>query len=280
MVLGDFISSYKGHTIFALFLSLLLFLNPISIALAIIGANFPDFDHKMKNNDLYKMLIVGLILFIALYIAKLPYFIGIIICILPIIFYFSNHRGFTHSIFGIIVLSTLTSFIIFLGIYLISPLLNLFLFSLNSSNILALTIIIMGLAIISLNKKLLIPFLFLFSVGILFLLGLLFFKINIYPMNLFNSIGLFYPLNSNLSLLSNNLGLIIENFMKNEYVLIFLSLFLGFLSHLILDSLTPAGIQLFRPFSSINVGKKFAVVMMFLLGILAIFHWGTFISLI
>ena len=61
-------SSYKGHTIFALVLALMFFNNPLIIALSVIGANIPDFDHKFKKDNVYKMIILGLIVFISLYL--------------------------------------------------------------------------------------------------------------------------------------------------------------------------------------------------------------------
>ena len=94
-------SSYKGHSVFALLLALMFFHNPLSIALALIGANVPDFDHKFKKDNVYKIIILGLVVFISLYILKLPYYIGLIIVFLGAVFYFSEHRSFTHSIFGV-----------------------------------------------------------------------------------------------------------------------------------------------------------------------------------
>ena len=46
-------SSYKGHSIFALLLALMFFHNPLLIALTFIGANIPDFDHKFKKDHDY-----------------------------------------------------------------------------------------------------------------------------------------------------------------------------------------------------------------------------------
>jgi len=83
------ISSYKGHSIFALILSLMFFHSPLLIALTLIGANIPDFDHKFKKDNVYKLIILGLIVFISLYILKLPYLIGLIIFFLGSCFYFS-----------------------------------------------------------------------------------------------------------------------------------------------------------------------------------------------
>ena len=78
------ISSYKGHSVFALLLALMFFHNPLLIALTFIGANIPDFDHKFKKDHVYKLIILGLIVFISLYILKLPYFVGLIIVFLGI----------------------------------------------------------------------------------------------------------------------------------------------------------------------------------------------------
>jgi inner membrane protein len=52
--------------------------------------------------------------------------------------------------------------------------------------------------------------------------------------------------------------------------MIIFPLFLGFLSHLILDSFTPAGLKIFEPFSSKKVHKNFGVALIILLGLLAI----------
>ena len=105
-------SNYKIHSIVALLLGFLFFQNPIAIALTLIGANLPDNDHKIKKDNVYRLIILGLLIFIALYILKLPYYLGILICLLGLIFYFSSHRGFTHSIFGILLISLILFFII------------------------------------------------------------------------------------------------------------------------------------------------------------------------
>ena len=78
-------SSYKGHSLFALILALMFSFNPLIIALAVIGANIPDFDHKFKKENVYKIIILGLLIFISLYILKLPYFIGLIIVFLGVL---------------------------------------------------------------------------------------------------------------------------------------------------------------------------------------------------
>ena len=105
-------SSYKGHSLFALILALMFSFNPLIIALVIIGANIPDFDHKFRKEHVYKLIILGLLIFISLYILNLPYYIGLIIVFLGLTFYFSEHRSFTHSIPGIIILASATALIL------------------------------------------------------------------------------------------------------------------------------------------------------------------------
>ena len=105
-------SSYKGHSLFALILASLFSFNPLIIALTVIGANVPDFDHKVRVEHVYKMIILGLLVFISLYILKLPYYLGLIIVFLGITFYFSEHRSFTHSIPGMLVLTSAIALIL------------------------------------------------------------------------------------------------------------------------------------------------------------------------
>ena len=73
------LSSYKAHSLFALILALLYSFNPLVIALVIIGANVPDFDHKFRKEHVYKLIILGLLVFISLYVLNLPYYVGLII---------------------------------------------------------------------------------------------------------------------------------------------------------------------------------------------------------
>lgn len=169
------------------------------------------------------MIIFALVLFISLYILNLPYFIGLIIVLFGLIFYFSNHRSFTHSLIGIILLSFLN--IVFL--YLASKLLNIF----NITNsYLIIAILIALLSFLFLNKKLLFIFLPTFFISLLFL---------------------------------NNLDV---NFFK-----LFLGVFLGSLSHLILDSFTLNGIRLFTPLSSKRVYKKFGIISVSVLLVLSLY---------
>lgn len=153
-------SSYKGHSIFAFILSLMFFHNPLAIALTLIGANIPDFDHKFKKEHVYKMIILGLIVFISLYILKLPYYIGLIIVFLGVTFYFSEHRSFTHSIFGVLTLTSAVSLILIWGFQLAGAV------TVIDNHYLLLAILIALLSFLFLNKRLLMIFLPLFFISL------------------------------------------------------------------------------------------------------------------
>ena len=153
-------STYKGHSIFAFILSLMFFHSPLLIALTLIGANIPDFDHKFKKENVYKLIILGLIVFISLYILKLPYYIGLIIVFLGVVFYFSEHRSFTHSVFGILTLTASVSLIIIWGYELVIG------FTTLENAYLIIAIIIALLSFLFLNKKLLMIFIPLFFVSL------------------------------------------------------------------------------------------------------------------
>jgi inner membrane protein len=151
-------SSYKGHSLFALILAVMFSFNPLIIALAVIGANIPDFDHKFKKENVYKMIILGLIVFISLYILKLPYYIGLIIIFLGVTFYFSEHRSFTHSIFGVLTLTSAVSLILIWGSQLVGAV------TILENQYLLMAILIALLSFLFLNKKLLMIFLPLFFI--------------------------------------------------------------------------------------------------------------------
>ena len=156
-------SSYKGHSVFALLLALMFFHNPLLIALTFIGANIPDFDHKFKKDHVYKLIILGLIVFISLYILKLPYLIGLIIVFLGVTFYFSEHRSFTHSIFGVLTLTSAVSLIMIWGYELVMGV------TILNDSYFVMAVLIAILSFLFLNKKLLMVFLPLFFVSLFFI---------------------------------------------------------------------------------------------------------------
>lgn len=138
----------------------MFFHNPLTIALTFIGANIPDFDHKFKKENVYKMIILGLIVFISLYILKLPYYVGLIIVFMGVTFYFSEHRSFTHSIFGVLTLTSAVSLVLIWGFQLVSAVTVL------DNHYLLMAILIALLSFLFLNKKLLMIFLPLFFIAL------------------------------------------------------------------------------------------------------------------
>ncbi|WP_442920474.1 metal-dependent hydrolase [Methanobrevibacter sp.] len=175
-------SSYKGHSVFALLLSLMFFHSPLLIALTLIGANIPDFDHKFKKDNVYKLIILGLIVFISLYILKLPYLIGLIIVFLGACFYFSEHRSFTHSIFGVVILTSAVSLIVIWAFQLVTSFTNI------DNQYYLLAIIIALLSFLFLNRKLLMVFLPVFFISVVIVP---FFNINYLEIIFASFLGLF-----------------------------------------------------------------------------------------
>ena len=153
-------SSYKGHLVFAFLLSVMFFQNPLIIALTLIGANMPDFDHKVKKDHVYKLIILGLIVFISLYFLKLPYYIGLIIVFLGITFYFSQHRSFTHSIFGVLTLTSAVSLILIWAYQLVMSV------TIFDNYYLLMAILVVLLSFLFFNRKVLMIFIPLFFISI------------------------------------------------------------------------------------------------------------------
>ncbi len=138
----------------------MFFHSPLLIALSLIGANIPDFDHKFKKDNVYKLIILGLVVFISLYILKLPYLIGSIIVFLGVCFYFSEHRSFTHSIFGTIILTSAVSLILIWAFQLAIAITSL------ENYYLVMAILIALLSFLFLNRKVLLIFLPLYFISL------------------------------------------------------------------------------------------------------------------
>lgn len=151
--------SYKKHILFSIIIALPFIQDVFYLSLAVIGASIMDMDHHVKKKNLIIMAIFGILLSITLYMLKLSYLIGISLIVMVLIFYLSKHRGFVHSMWGILILSSLLAFFIF-GFY---ALFNGF----NIDKKIILVVISVILGIIALNKKILLPFFILVSIGII-----------------------------------------------------------------------------------------------------------------
>ena len=198
-----------------------MFYDPLAIALAVISANIPDFDHEFKRNHVITMIALGPLISCFLYFLGLPYYLGIVIILLGGIFLVSSHRGFTHSILGAFLITVLLSLFLFFGMGLSSYDLD---FN-NSRNLMILLILIIALALLFLNKRL--SPIFLVAIAVL-----------VVSVNL----GFIPPFKINLTLLA-------------------FSIFFGLCSHIVLDSFTPSGVKAFSPFRDKEYHKKFGVLL-------------------
>jgi len=221
-------ASYKGHTIFAFIISLVLFYDPFAISLAVIGANIPDFDHEFKRNQVLAIISLGIVISLFLYLLNLPVYLGLIICCLGFIFLLSSHRGFTHSILGCIIIGIFIFLMVYFGMDL-SSYFNLSSITNLPLKYLILAAILIFLSLLFLNKKLSALFVFLMAIFIALV-----------------SFG------------------VVPILRINVYLLIF-SIFLGLFSHIILDSFSPSGIKPFSPFSDRKYYKKFGIFLFVLL---------------
>ena len=198
-----------------------MFYDPLAIALAVISANIPDFDHEFKRNHVLTIIALGALIALLLYFLGLPYYLGLVIVLLGAIFLLSSHRGFTHSILGALLITVFLSLFLFFGMGLSSYDLDF-----NSSrNLMILLILIIALALLFLNKKL--SPIFLVAIAIL-----------VVSVNM----GLISPLKINLTLLA-------------------FSIFFGLCSHIILDSFTPSGVKAFSPFRDKEYHKKLGIIL-------------------
>ena len=202
-----------------------MFYDPLAIALALISANIPDFDHEFKRNHVLTIIALGALIALLLYFIGLPYYLGLVIVLLGAIFLLSSHRGFTHSILGALLITVFLSLFLFFGMGLSSYDLDF-----NSSrNLMILLILIIALALLFLNKKL--------SPIFLVAIALLVVSVNM---------GLISPLKINLTLLA-------------------FSIFFGLCSHILLDSFTPSGVKAFSPFKDKEYHKKFGVLLILII---------------
>lgn len=193
--------SYKEHVLVSLVMVFPFFPEVFYLALGVIGASIIDMDHKINQKNIIIVGLLGIILALILYILQLPYLIGVLMSLMALLFYISEHRGFMHSLIGAVFVTACLSLFIIGAFFLLSD------FHLDLK--VSLIIISLILGIVILNKKL-VPI-----YALIIILGLLF-----VPKISFN---IYY---------------------------VFFAIFLGCLSHIIIDLFTPAGVELLNPLSS------------------------------
>lgn len=224
--------SYNKHALFSLIIALPFFPDVFYLSLAVIGASIIDMDHHLKKNKVVMLAISGFLFSFVLYMLKLPFLFGISPIAIAFIFYVSNHRGFSHSIFGVPLFSFLLAFFI-LGL---NSLFNVF--SIPNTPSLILISILLGIMV--LNKRILLPYFLIASIGIF----------------------------------------LIPNTSLNPYYTFF-TLFLGGISHLMLDLFTPSGIALLKPLSSRKFYKVTGTILLILwIGGVILFNYHYLVGLI
>lgn len=153
--------SYKKHILFALIMVLPFFPDVFYLSLAVIGTSIIDFDHLLKIKSLFIMGLMGILLTFLLYLLKLPLILGLLLVFLALIFLVCKDRGFMHSVFGVTLTSVILTLFIIGSYFLI--------FNFTSNRLAILIVIISFLGFLSLNKKLVAPFIVLVVVGMLLL---------------------------------------------------------------------------------------------------------------
>ncbi len=151
--------SYKEHVLVSIIMVFPFFPEIFYIALAVIGASIMDMDHKVNQKNITILGLLGVILALILYILNFPYLIGVLIALMALLFYLSEHRGFMHSVIGIIFITGCVSFFVLGAHTLLSEFTSLKV---------SLIIISLILGIVILNKKIVPIYAFLIIIGLIF----------------------------------------------------------------------------------------------------------------
>lgn len=107
------------------------------------------------------IFLAGILISLILNHFNLPFYFGIPIVFLGLLFLFSSHRGFTHSFLGIILQSVAISLLLFLAYPLLLK------FNWFNNNFEAISIILVFISVLFVNKKILIFIFILIMLAIL-----------------------------------------------------------------------------------------------------------------
>ena len=113
---------------------------------------------RIIKEDLW--FFISIIIIVILFNIKLPYYIGLIIVFLGVTFYFSEHRSFTHSIFGVLTLTAAVSLILIWSFQLIVAVSDI------NDYYLVMAILTVLVSFLFLNKKVLMLFLPVFFISL------------------------------------------------------------------------------------------------------------------
>ena len=212
-------SNYRTHAIAGILMALPFAPSIFYLFFALIGASICDLDHENNTHKVNSMMITGLILSIILFFFNSSSISTLLLIVLSIIFYISKHRGFTHTLVGIILLSLLFLFMIMGFISFFNRAFLISAIRIPHLLVLFVTMAIAGFFVIS-RRYYLIYFI---------VLGLYLYMV---PMD----------------------------YTTINWSLAWMMLFVGSMSHIILDLATPAGLCIFEPFSHVECHRRWALI--------------------
>ncbi len=212
-------SSYKAHALAGIILAFPFIPSFFYLFFAVIGASIPDMDHDNNKNKVNSMFLVGIIISLLLLILNGSMLSGLLIVLLAITFYYSKHRGLTHSLVGVTVLCLLLLFMMMGFIPVVTSLAEYANYAMPNNLSIFIMLSLLGYFVVS--RKVL----------------------------------TYYEV-----ILACCLFLAPVNISVINWRLIFIMLFLGAMSHIILDLLTPSGLAVFWPLSDREYHKKLAVI--------------------
>lgn len=228
-------SSYKTHALAGIILAFPFIPSFFYLFFALIGASIPDMDHDNNKNKVNSMFLVGIIISLLLFILQGSMLSGLIIILLAVTFYYSKHRGLTHSLIGVTVICFLLLFMMMGFLPVIIGLASYANYVLPNNLAIFVMLSLLGYFVVS--RKVLTYYEIVLAVC--------------------------------LFLAPVNISVI-------DWRIIFIMLFLGALSHLILDLLTPSGLAVFWPLSDVEYHKKLAFIIIGIWLFLAITYVNEF----
>ena len=224
-------SSFKTHALAGILMALPFVPNLFYLFFAVIGASIPDMDHKHNKNKVHIMFLMGIIISLLLILLKGSVISGIIVMFVAIIFYFSKHRGFTHSIVGATIICLLLLFMMMGFLPVVTSIANYVGYVMPNNLSVFVILSLLGYFVIS------------------------------------RRVLTYYVI-----VLAASLFIAPVNIASIDWVMIFVMLFIGVISHMILDLRTPSGLAVFWPISNEVYHKKVAFIFVLIWVFFAVYY--------
>ncbi|AAB98784.1 TPA: metal-dependent hydrolase [Methanocaldococcus jannaschii] len=220
--------NWKGHTILGIIFGLPFISSPEQIFLALAGALYPDLDHDVKEDIVKRgLLISGGIVFINIllyffdkHLFNVDLFIlGVLILLIYLIPYFSDHRGLTHTFWSLLFVSSILGYLAYKLSFISSVFAGL-------------------ISLLMVTNEVLLGRVMIFAVFAWAVLDIL---------------------NPNINV--------------NGALYYILPVVFGYLSHLVGDTMTPAGVRAFYPLSNYKLRKKEGYILVAIWALMAVYVW-------